>query len=117
MVRRSILKTYLANGLQGESKVKPIADLYDASRRDDVVDALISLKGEVEQGQHRLIVGYIGGLENSPRGLTGLRGVKVFLALAQQTLAGDVVQVTEANTGAALETLLHETCTDSVGAS
>lgn len=107
--------TYLSNRLQSESKVKPVANLYDASCRDDVVNALVGLEGQVEQGENRLIVGNIGGLEDCPRGLPGLLGVEVILALAQQTVTGDVVQVAKAYAGAALETLLHETRTNSIG--
>lgn len=111
----SATTTYLANCLQGESKVEPVADLYDSSRRDDMVDALVGLEGQIEQGEDRLIVSHIGGLEDCPRGLARLCGVEIILALAQQTLAGNVVEIAKAYASATLEALLDETCADSVG--
>ena len=31
-----------------------------------MVDALVGIKSQIKQGQHRLIVGHIGGLEECP---------------------------------------------------
>lgn len=79
-----------------------------------MVDALVSVEGQIEQGENRLIVGHIGGLEDRPRRLTGLLGVEVVLTLAQQVLAGGTIQVTEADASATLEALPHKTRTDSI---
>lgn len=56
-----------------------------------MVDALIGVEGQVEQGEHRLIVGYIGGLEDGTRGQAGLRRREPVLAFSQQAFASDVI--------------------------
>jgi len=58
--------TYLTDCLQSQPKVEPIANLCNTSSRDDMVDALVGIKSQIKQGQHRLIVGHIGGLEECP---------------------------------------------------
>jgi hypothetical protein len=117
LLQNSRFGTYLADALQSESKVEPVPDLYNAGCRDDVVDALVGVEGQVEQCEHRLIAGYIGGLEDGARGLPRLLWAEYILALSHQAFASDVIQITEANIGAALQAMLNETCTDSVGTS
>lgn len=105
----------MADSLQRQFKVEPVADLYDAGRCNDVIDSLVSLESQVEQGQDRLIIGHVGRLEDRAGRLV-LFWVEVLPALEYQTLSGDVVEVTETDAGATFETLLHQTRTNTIGA-
>lgn len=79
-----------------------------------MVDALVSMEGQVKQRENRLVVGHIGGLEDRPRRLTELLGAYIVLTLAQQALASSAIQVAEADASATLEALPHKARTDSI---
>lgn len=65
--RARLFLTYLTHSLEGQSEIKPVADLDDTGRRDNVVDTLVRLERQIEQCQHCLVVGHIGSLEENPR--------------------------------------------------
>lgn len=80
-----------------------------------MIDAIISLEGQVEQGQHRLVVGHVRGLEDRPRCQTVFCGAELLAAFSQQALARDVVEVPKADIGTALQGLLHYARADAIG--
>ena len=42
-------KAYLTDGLQGQSKVEPIANLHNSSSGDNMVDTFICVKSQIKQ--------------------------------------------------------------------
>lgn len=64
-----------------------------------------------------MIVGYIGGLENSPRWVLGFPGFEFLDGFPQQALSTDVVEITKADVRTIFEALLHQTGANAIGTS
>lgn len=106
--------SYLADSLQGQAKVKPVSDFYNACSRDHMVDPLVCLKGQVEQTQDGLVVGDVGRLEHDTSGASFFRR-ELIARFSQESFSSYVVRVSKTNIGTFVQALVDQAGPDAMG--